>query len=168
MLCAVVMAIVAGAPAAAQTASGAHAAPPAAAPTNAGPVPIPRTTFIETMDSQFRLMDADKNGILTRKEIEDFQRATAMLVAQERNVALFKALDKDKNGQLSPAEFAALPMNVPAANAAPVLAQTDGNHDGQVTLIEYRAGKLRNFDAVDADKDGVASLAEQKAAGIIK
>jgi Ca2+-binding EF-hand superfamily protein len=140
---------------------------PAPAPA-AAPTPVPRTAFIETMDAEFKQMDADKNGIVTKKEIEDFQRALTMLIAQQRNVALFQALDKDKNGSLTPAEFAALPMNVPQPNAAPVLAQTDINHDGQVTLVEYRAGKLRNFDAMDADKDGVVSVAEMRAAGIIK
>ena len=138
---------------------------PAATP---GGVAIPRAMFIETMDSEFRKMDADKNGILTKKEIEDFQRATSILVAQRRNVAFFQALDKDKNGQLTPAEFAALPMSVPQPNAAPVLAQTDANRDGQVTLVEYRSGKLQNFDRLDTDKDGVVSPTEMKAAGLAK
>jgi Ca2+-binding EF-hand superfamily protein len=134
----------------------------------AGAVAVPRNVFITTMDAEFKKMDADKNGILTKKEIEDFQRSTSILVAQRRNVALFQALDKDKNGQLSPAEFASLPMNIPPPNAAPILAATDGNRDGQVTLIEYRAGKLRNFDSMDADKDGIVTPAEMKAAGLIK
>lgn len=124
--------------------------------------------FIATMDAEFNKMDADKNGILTRKEIEDFQRAISGLVARQRNVAFFAGLDKDHNGQLSPDEFARLPMSVAQPNAAPVLAQVDGNHDGQATLIEYRAGKLLNFDRMDSDKDGVVSLAEMKAAGVVK
>lgn len=134
----------------------------------AGPQPIPRASFILTMDSEFRKMDADKNGSVTRREIEDFQRATSMLAAQQRNVALFQALDKDKNGQLSSVEFGGLPMTVAQPNAAQDLAQVDGNRDGQATLIEYRAGKLVNFDRMDADKDGVVSPAEMRAAGLIK
>ena len=113
-------------------------------------------------------MDADKNGSLTRKEIEDFQRAMSMFVAQQRNVSMFQALDKDKNGQLSPVEFGGLPMNVAPPNATQELAQVDGNRDGRATLIEYRAGKLVNFDRMDADKDGVVSPAEMRAAGLIK
>lgn len=113
-------------------------------------------------------MDADKNGILTRKEIEGFQRATASLIAKQRNTGLFQALDVDKNGQLSAVEFTGLPMNVPQPNATPVLAQVDGNHDGQATMVEYRTGKLVNFDQIDRDKDGVVSGAEMKAAGVIK
>lgn len=138
-------------------------------PATAPPIePVPRAVFIATMDSEFRKIDADKNGILTRKEIEDFQRATSGLAARQRNVGLFQALDIDKNGQLSPAEFAGLPMNVSQPNAAPVLAQVDGNRDGQATLIEYRSGKLLNFDQMDRDKDGVVSVAEMKAGGLIK
>jgi len=120
------------------------------------------------MDAQFKQMDADKNGILTRKEIEDFQRAKSYLVVQSRNTALFQSLDKDHNGILTAAEFAALPMNRPLPNAAPVLAQTDANRDGQITIVEFRSGKLLNFDRMDTDKDGIVSVAEMKAGGLIK
>lgn len=132
------------------------------------PAPVPRTTFIQVMDTEFKQMDADKNGILTKKEIEDFQRATSILVAQQRRTALFQALDKDKNGQVSPAEFGSLPMSAALPNAAPVLAQTDTNRDGQVTTVEYRTGKLASFDRMDTDKDGIVSVAEMRAAGVIK
>lgn len=139
---------------------------PAASPPQ--PEPIARANFILTMDAEFKKMDADKNGSLTRNEIEAFQRATALLAAQQRNAALFQALDKDQNGQLSAAEFGGLPMNVPQPNAAQELAQVDTNRDGKVTMVEFRAGKLVNFDRMDADKDGVVSPAEMRAAGLIK
>ena len=119
------------------------------------------------MDAEFRLIDADKNNVLTRKEIEDAQRASLARVAQRQNAALFQLLDKDKNGALSAGEFAALPMNRGQPNPGPLLAQTDLNRDGSVTLVEYRAGKLVNFDRMDTDKDGVVSAAEMKAAGLI-
>lgn len=137
-------------------------------PAPASPTPVPRATFISTMDAEFKRMDADKNNILTKKEIEEFQRSVSILVAQRRIVAMFQALDKDKNGMLSPAEFAALPMNLPPANSAPVLAQTDLNRDGQITMVEFRAGKLINFDRMDTDKDGIVTPAEMRAAGLIK
>jgi hypothetical protein len=143
------------------------AKPPASASSAANGA-VPRTTFIETMDAEFKRMDTDRNGILTKKEIEEFQHALSVFSNQQRLVALFQQLDADKNGQLSPAEFAGLRLPTPPANAAPVLAQTDLNHDGQVTAVEYRAGKLVNFDRMDADKDGIVSIAEMKAAGIIK
>ena len=113
-------------------------------------------------------MDTNKDGALTRKEIEDFQRSVATLASQRRNQQLFAQLDKDRNGVLTAAEFAGLPMNMPPVDAAPVLAQTDGNRDGRVTLVEYRTGKLTNFDRMDADKDGVVTQSEMRAAGLIK
>ena len=35
-------------------------------------------------------------------------------------------------------------------------------------MVEYRTGKLASFDRMDADKDGIVSVAEMKAAGVIK
>lgn len=154
---------------AAAAAAGANAQSPAQPPQSRAPTaqPVPRATFIATMDAEFSAIDADKNNVLTKKEIEDYQRAVSARAAQRRNVAVFQALDKDKNGAISPAEFAALPMNVPQPNAAPLLAQTDGNRDGSVTKVEFRAGKLVNFDRMDTDKDGIVTPTEMKAAGLI-
>lgn len=142
--------------------------PPQPAPQQAAPVPVPRTAFLANMDAEFRKMDADKNNVLTRTEIEQFQRMVAVYQAQARNRALFTQLDADRNGQLSPAEFAKLQTAPPPPNAAPVLAQADLNKDQSITLVEYRTAKLANFDRLDADKDGVVSIAEMKAGGIVK
>jgi Ca2+-binding EF-hand superfamily protein len=128
--------------------------------------PIPRAQFIADMDVQFRKMDADKNGQLTRVEIEQFQKLTAIAEAQARNRALFAQLDADKNGQLSPAEFAKVTATSPAANAQPMIARMDSNRDSQINLIEHRTATLANFDRLDGDKDGVVTPAEMKAGGI--
>ena len=132
------------------------------------PQPVPRTAFIATMDGEFRKMDPDRNGIATRAEIAQFVRGSAALAAQQRIGALFEQLDADKNGQLTPGEFASLNLGTPAADPAPIMAQNDLNKDQQVTLVEYRTAKLANFDRMDADKDGVVTAAEMKAAGLIK
>ena len=120
------------------------------------------------MEAEFQQADADKNGILTKAEIETAQRRVALLTLQNRNRAAFAALDKDRNGMLSQAEFGALSTQPPPPNPGAVLTQTDGNRDGQVTLVEYRTGKLANFDKMDADRDGIVSVAEMKAGGLIK
>lgn len=137
------------------------------ASTGAG-VAVPRAEFLATMDSQFHAMDADRNGILTRKEIEQGQRAASARAVEEERKALFARLDTDNNGALSPAEFAKLPIDAPKTDPSPVLVQDDLNHDGSITLVEYRTAKLANFDRMDTDKDGVVSIAEMKAAGLIK
>ena len=130
-------------------------------------VPIPRAAYLTVMDGEFRKMDADKNGQVTRQEVEGFQRLAAVAEAAQRNRAMFAELDTDRNGQISPAEFAK--VTPPAAiNAQPVIAQYDGNRDGQVSQVEYRSVKLSRFDRIDTDKDGIASIAEQLAAGLSK
>jgi Ca2+-binding EF-hand superfamily protein len=136
--------------------------PPAAA----GPQPLSRTTFLTEMDSQFRLMDADKNGLLTRTEIEQFQKLAAVAEAQARNRSLFAQLDADKNGQISALEFRKLIASPTPANAGPMLSREDGNRDQQISLVEHRVATLANFDRLDADKDGIVTSAEMKAGGI--
>jgi Ca2+-binding EF-hand superfamily protein len=128
--------------------------------------PIPRTQFIAQMDSQFRQMDADKNGQITRAEIEQYQEQLALTEAKTRNRAQFAELDTNKNGQLSAAEFAKLTPPTAAANAGPMLAREDSNRDSQISLIEHRAATLANFDRLDTDRNGIVTAAEMKAGGI--
>lgn len=148
------------------TASSAALAAQAPSP---APVPIPRAQFIVEMDSQFHKMDSDRNGQVTRAEVEANQRGVALAAAARRARTAFTALDADKNGQLSFAEFeklvAAQPVQV---NGQPFMAQMDLSHDGQISLIEHRTATLANFDRMDSDKDGVVTPAEMKAAGLGK
>lgn len=129
---------------------------------------VPRTQYITVQDGEFRKMDADKNGQLTRAEVEAFQRIVALATARTRNQQLFAQLDTDRNGQISAAEFTKLSAPPPPVNGQPFIAQMDGNRDGKVSLIEHRAGKLAHFDRMDTDKDGTVTLAEMRAAGVIK
>jgi hypothetical protein len=131
----------------------------------AGPKPVLRAQFIASMDAEFGKLDGDKNGLATRAEIEQSERARAQASAEARNRAQFAQLDTNKNGQLSPAEFAKLIQPV-AVSAAPILARMDGNRDSQVSLLEYRTATLANFDRLDTDRNGVVTPAEMKSAGI--
>jgi len=130
------------------------------------PQPIPRATFLSNMDIEFKKMDSDRDGALSRKEIETYQTSQIIAAAEARKRALFAALDTDRNGALSPSEFLRLPGNEQAPNALPMIARFDANRDSKISLVEYRAGTLGNFDRLDADKDGVVTPAEMKAAGI--
>ena len=121
---------------------------------------VTRLQYIASMDGEFRKMDADKNGQLTRTEIEQFQAQQLAAQAQARNKSLFGQLDKDKNGQLSRAEFARIATPAPVANGQPMIARMDGNRDSQISIAEHRTATLRNFDRVDSDKDGVVTPAE--------
>lgn len=128
--------------------------------------PLARAQFIADMDAEFRKMDADKNGQLTRTEIEQFQKIKAVAEAQARNRQLFAQLDADRNGQLSPAEFARMSAAPPQSNATPMLSRMDSSRDNQISLIEHRAATLANFDRLDTDKNGVVTAAEMRAGGI--
>lgn len=146
--------------------SAASAALGQAKPAGAADAPLPRAKFLAGMDSEFRKMDADKNGQLSRAEIEQFQTQQQAVQARERNKALFGQLDKDKNGQLSRLEFSKIATPAPVANAQPMIARMDGNRDSQISIAEHRTATLANFDRVDSDKDGVVTPAEMKAGGV--
>ena len=137
-----------------------------AAPQGATAEAISRAQFVAQMDSQFRRMDADQNGQLTKAEIEQFQTEAAVAEAKARNRARFAELDTDRNGRLSPAEFAATTPPPPAANGQPMLTRGDGNRDNQISLAEHRIVTLANFDRLDTNRDGVVTPAEMKAGGI--
>ncbi len=123
---------------------------------------LPRAQFIVEMDGQFRRIDADKDGLLTAIEIDQYQKAIALADAAARNRALFASLDTDRNGAISPAEFARVPA-APVRNDPQTLLRFDSGRDGRVSLIEHRAGTLANFDRLDSDKDGNVSPAEFRA-----
>ena len=146
---------------------------PAAAPAKVPPVapaaqPIPRATFLSNMDSDFARLDGNHDGKVTKAEIEASERATAERQIMARNQEVFRGLDKDHNGQLSPAEFAQFHAQPPPPNATPMLQHFDANKDGVISHIEFRAGTLANFDRLDTDKDGIVTAAEMKAGGIGK
>lgn len=141
-------------------------AAPAAART---PQPIPRTAFMQRIDSVFVLADANKDGFADRAELEAVQvkefNAQRALVLRQRE-ALFKRLDKDNNGALTLAEFNAPVAGAPVkTDTAAVLSRFDTNKDGKVSLAENRAPAMSQFDRADTNKDGSLSVAEQKAAG---
>lgn len=131
------------------------------------PGPIERANYLAVMDKEFRGVDSSKDGVVTKQEIENYQRAAALNELAARNRTVFAKLDADKDGKLTPGEFAKLIQPV-QASAQPMLNDYDANRDGKVSQIEFRTVKLSRFDAVDIDKDGVVSLAEQRAAGLIK
>ena len=150
---------------AAQSASAKTTAPQTAKPAvpakPAVVVPdLPRADFIALMDADFKKRDLDGNGKATRAEVEEFTKRAAAAAAQEQNRELFQRLDVDKNGLITPAEFAAL---IPAPKFIDVSAEMirfDSNRDQIITLVEYRTTTLANFDRLDLDKDGILTAAE--------
>ena len=124
---------------------------------------IPKAEVVANADKEFAEVDTNKDGKMSRTEIETFQRAVAVEMATARNKAVFAALDADKNGQVSAAEFAKLNSGTPKVDPSNVL-KIDTNKDGQVSLAEHRAATLATFTQFDTNKDGSLTAAEVKAA----
>lgn len=137
-------------------------APASAQPTAAGPRPLDRATYLAAMDADYRQIDTNRDGGASRGEVEANQQRILAAAAAARAASAFARLDADRNGQLSPAEFARL-APPEKADVAPVMARLDANRDGRVTLVEYRTLTLARFDQLDTDKDGRLSAAEQRA-----
>ena len=124
---------------------------------------IPKADVVANADKEFAEVDTNKDGKMSRTEIETFQRGIAVEMATARNKAVFAALDADNNGQLSAAEFAKLNSGTPKVDPSNVL-RIDTNKDGQVSLAEHRSATLATFTQFDTNKDGALTAAEVKAA----
>ncbi len=143
-------------------------APPALAQ-DADVPSVNRGDFVASMNAEFARLDGDGDGRVTRAEVEASQRQAAQAEALRQNRLVFDRLDADGNGTLTPDEFAQLanPAAIPI-DAAPMMAQLDGDGDGLITLVEHRTATQANFDRIDGDRDGVVTPAEMRVAGIIR
>jgi Ca2+-binding EF-hand superfamily protein len=120
---------------------------------------IARAQVVANSEAEFVRVDANKDGMMTRAEIEGFLRTRAIEYGKTRNKEVFAALDADKNGQLSAVEFAKLNSGEPKVDATSVL-RIDTNKDGKVSLAEHRAATLDTFTKLDANKDGMLTAEE--------
>lgn len=129
---------------------------------------ITRADFLKNIDDSYKKVDGNGDGVVVRAELEAAQgnqaRAVDLVLAKRRQDA-FARLDTDKNGSLSLAEFdaGATQPKRPPADVAAAMARLDGNKDSKVTLVEYRAPALANFDKMDANKDGKVTAKERAA-----
>jgi Ca2+-binding EF-hand superfamily protein len=101
------------------------------------------------------MMDADKDGVVTRAE-----HAAAMQ-------AMFDRKDADHDGKLVAAEMEAAPRAGHAGMArhegGGMKPGMDGDKDGTVTAAEYAALARARFARMDGDHDGYLSKAEMSA-----
>ncbi len=106
----------------------------------------------------FAAIDADKDGKITKAEVEAHRAARVV------------ALDADKDGKLSAAELKAQAMERAGARADDMVARMIERHDtdgdGLISVAEMAAGPspLSVFDRIDSDKDGAISVEEAEAA----
>ncbi len=94
--------------------------------------------FIRLMEE----MDADRNGAVSRTEIEDFNAARAA------------AMDADGNGGITVAELEAYRDAQRQKRMAAHLAAMDSNGDGKVSVEELQAAANWRLARLDRDGDG--------------
>lgn len=127
------------------------------------PTNLSRVSFIQSMDAEFKVRDVNADGRVSRAEIEEFERKSAVRKSQIDNSALFARLDADKNGTLTSTEFQRLITSPTLPDISSIMQRFDKNRDQQITIVEYRTATLLNFDDLDADKDGSVDKNELKA-----
>ncbi len=155
------------------------------------------TDRAERKADRFATMDANKDGQLSKAEMEaahaarmekrgerggkriakmsEEQKAEWQAKRDERHAAHFAAMDTDKNGALSEAEFTAGHAKMGEGRGGKhhgkrgghgrgdMMAKVDTNGDKAVSKAEFTSGAMARFDAMDSDKNGVVSVAERKA-----
>lgn len=123
--------------------------------------PSTRANVQKVADTKFDEGDANNDGFLSRTEVQSMSaKATQQVVARMEQE--FVAMDKDKNGQVSLAEFKTAATAKIAQNPEVTLQRFDSNKDGKVSPTEFRNPVLAAFDRVDANKDGKISPEEAK------
>jgi Ca2+-binding EF-hand superfamily protein len=106
----------------------------------------------------FATVDADKDGKITRAEIEAHRAGRVA------------AVDSDNDGKLSAAELKAQAMERAGLRAdrmvARMIERHDSDGDGLISAAELAAGPMPvdMFDRVDRDGDGAISVEEAEAA----
>lgn len=117
----------------------------------------------------FAMIDANKDGVISREEFAAFQAKR------------FAALDTNKDGVVSREEFMAAPMrrgggqsaaqtgnqadpraDRQRANRERRFKELDKNGDGTLSLTEFQAGG-KTFDLLDRNRDGKLTLEELRA-----
>ena len=125
--------------------------------------PVARADYLNVMDAEFAAMDADGNGWVTAQEVSAKLTRDEQVQAMAQNRQLFAQLDSNRDGMISPDEFAQLVTRSQPVSPANYMQRIDLNQDGQVTLIEHRKVMLDTFDRLDTDLDGIVTPMEMQA-----
>ena len=147
--------------------AGAFLAAPLAAQSPAqpaAPTVLSRAELLNKADANFDKYDTNNDGFINRDEMQNAEaKAVQEMQAKvdAKAAEQFAKMDKDKNGQLTLAEFKAALAIRPNETPDQVVAKYDSNKDGKVSPAEFRAPLLGAFDRVDLDKNGTLSPDEQ-------
>ena len=128
-----------------------------------------QTLFAKVGDSKafsedfLKRFDADRDSDLNVAEVNAGISLMQTTYEKQRRLAAeeFTRLDADRNSQVTPDEFLkAIPPTAPLRTDA-AMSDYDSDHDGKITLAEFRARALAEFDRRDLNKDGVIQGTEQ-------
>ena len=123
-----------------------------------------RTEIVKTLNQSFDKGDVNNDGFLSRNEVQTMTAKGNQQLMQKLEQE-FAVLDKDKNGQISLAEFKAAAAAKMAQIPEITLQKFDANKDGKVSASEFKGPVLAAFDRADTNKDGKLSPEEKKKAG---
>lgn len=147
----------------------ARSAPLRDVPAGSATQPLARSAFLATMDAQFHKMDANGDGFVSDVELAAQQQRDVNDAAVERARTAFARLDANHDGQVTSEEFVRASVGQQRkVDVTALMGRLDVNRDHKVSVVEYRTLTLAKFDQLDADKDGIVSPAEQRAAGLAK
>lgn len=142
---------------------------------------LTRAEFDASQRARFNQIDANKDGSASAEEFKAFHMAKGEEMRAEMSKDRFAALDTDKNGQISQSEFAARADT--HRGPGKQYRTGGGGHDGRrghggkgdramhgdanadkaLSLAEFSARGVENFNRADANKDGTVTIAELQA-----
>ena len=120
----------------------------------------PMREMRQQMQDRLKAADTDKDGQLSRAEVEK---------AMPHLAARFDDIDTNKDGKLSTDELKAMAQHMqrgPHGAHGDHMQQIDTDHDGQISRAEMEAHAqkmFKDFDAVDTNHDGKLSKEEMRA-----
>lgn len=137
---------------------------PAQPAASAQPQSITKAVATQRIDAEFKGLDTNSDGQLTKAEIDaGIARNAAALSAalKKRQEEEFGKLDSNKDGRLTLAEYqAGATVQARPGVGDARLKLLDSNKDGRVSAAEFRNEALSRFDRLDTNKDGVISPAD--------
>lgn len=110
----------------------------------------PRQFLVRRIEAEFKALDADGDGKLTKAEVA---------AARGKPMLLLMA-DANKDGVVTKEELAKAFAGRSGAVSERVFAALDADKDGKISAAEWQAAGERRFARLDRNKDGVVTLNE--------
>ena len=150
--------------------------------------PMTRTEVVQKVQDHFAMLDTNKDGFVTKAEIDSAKSARHERRAdhrEQRGDAMFDRMDSNHDGSVTRAEFDAsheamaarmgqggqmgghrmgMRMMRHGGMGAHLLAMADADKDGRVSLQEATTAAAAHFDSADANHDGTLTPDEMRAA----